>query len=198
MIGYIIYLPKYEKSRSLADVALTSGKSFGWNLQLFEGVDGSLLDWDSTGLKINNQNSKCLATMQNPGFRGCFMSHYLLWNKCIQDNVPIGIFEHDIEFLKGPELDLNFKHILRLEGFLKRKPRPAGEWYEGARAYILKPEGAERLVSWAKEHGALPSDVAIGTDVLEIDLDQTGKIKEHGIRPDYKENSFNWNLGSMR
>lgn len=199
MKSHVIYLPSYQQSCNMAKKACDTGRQFGWDIDLWPGVDGQLLDWDSTGVDINTDDAKCKRMMSRPGVRGCFMSHYQLWHHCVDINQPIGIFEHDIEFLAAPDQLPNFVHVLKLEGFLKKKPRPAGEWYEGARAYIIKPTGAERLLDWVNQHGALPADVIIGLDVVDIELDLSNKVQQHPLygKTDKRENSFTWNLERM-
>ena len=197
MKHYVIHLPDYANSVAMATHAVDTGQSLGWDVELWSGVDGSKVTWD---IKTNQHDAKCRAMLQRPGVRGCFLSHWSLWNLCSSNNAPIGIFEHDIEFVKEPPVDMSFRHVLKLEGFLKKKSRPAGEWYEGARAYILKPEGARNLISWVSTHGALPADVAIGLDVVEIALDLSGRITPHALygKTDKRENSFTWNLENMK
>ena len=39
--GYIIYLPTYPDSVSMANRAMETGTMRGWNLELFEGVNGT-------------------------------------------------------------------------------------------------------------------------------------------------------------
>jgi hypothetical protein len=199
MKSYVIYLPSYQQSCSMANRACDTGRQFDWNINLWPGVDGRLLDWAATGVNINSNDAKCRNMMLRPGVQGCFMSHYRLWQHCVEINKPIGIFEHDIEFLAAPKQFPDFAHVLKLEGFLKKKPRPAGEWYEGARAYIIKPAGAARLLNWVNQHGALPADVAIGLDVVDIELDQSNKVQQHPLygKTDKRENSFTWNLERM-
>jgi len=184
----------------MAARALESGKALGWDLTLFEGVDGSKLIWDSAGIKINHSDAKCRSMMEKPGVQGCFMSHYTLWCKSITENQTIGIFEHDIEFVLSPDVNFAVKHILKLEGFLKKKARPAGEWYEGARAYIITPEGAKKLIKWVDQQGALPADVCIGENVVDIQLDLSEKVRQHPLygKTDKRENSFTWNLKGMK
>jgi hypothetical protein len=198
MKNYIIYLPGYTQSRAWADRALTLGQSLGWDLELFPGVDGSTVDWDATGITINQQDAKCRAMMHRPGVRGCFLSHWQLWNRCVQNCEPLGIFEHDIEFLSAPP-DMEFEHVLRLEGFLLKKPRPAGAWYEGARAYILKPAGAELLINWVQANGALPADVNLGLDIVDTQLGPDHCVKQHALygKTNKRINSFTWNLNQM-
>jgi hypothetical protein len=200
--NYIIYLPQFETSTQWANHALATGLDHDWDVELFAGVDGRTVDgdlWDTTGIAINQSNAKCRDMMQRPGVRGCFLSHYTLWKRCVELNEPIGIFEHDIEFCK-PVPDVEFDHLLKLEGFSLKKPRPAGEWYEGARAYILKPVGAQRLVDWVHTNGAIAADVCIGLNVVDITLCDTTVVQiaqTHANKQHKHTQSFTWNLTQM-
>lgn len=199
MKSYVIYLPQFETSTQWANHALATGLEYKWNVELFAGVDGRTVadaGWDNTGIAINQTNPKCRDMMQRPGVRGCFLSHYALWNRCLELDAPIGIFEHDIEFCK-PVPTVEFDHLLKLEGFSLKKPRPAGNWYEGARAYILKPAGAQRLVNWVKTNGAIAADVCIGLDVLNITLHPDSVVQianTQSTKWDKHKHSFTWNL----
>jgi GR25 family glycosyltransferase involved in LPS biosynthesis len=174
-------MPSRHQSVALAKRCLESSKKYNWNLELFEGVDGETVkedtQWEKWNIKINQQNAKCRSVMSRPGVRGCFLSHWSLWNKCIELNEPVGIFEHDVEFLKQEPDQLDFDDILKLDGFVEHSPRPAGIWWAGAMAYILKPTGAIKLVEWAKQNGALPADVAIGADVLNVQFDREQRVR---------------------
>ena len=202
MKSYIIYLPQFETSTQWANHALATGLDHGWDVELFVGVDGRTVDgdlWNTTGININQTNAKCHDMMQRPGVRGCFLSHYALWKLCVELNEPIGIFEHDVEFCK-PEPTVKFDHLLKLEGFNLKKPRPAGQWYEGARAYILKPIGAQRLVEWVHANGAMAADVCIGLNVLDITLYDENIVQiaqTHANKQDKHTQSFTWNLTQM-
>lgn len=181
MKSFVIYLPNRQQSVFLANRCLKTSKEHGWDLTLFEGVDGATVssdtDWNQWNIKINQESKKCRTVMQKPGVRGCFLSHWLLWNKCVELDEPIGIFEHDVEFLEAPPDKLEFNDILKLEGFVEHSPRPAGVWWAGAMAYILKPEGAKKLINWVLNHGALPADVAIGANVLTVNFDKTPRVR---------------------
>ena len=198
MKNYVIYLPAYPKSTAMAIRVIISGQQHGWDINFFQGVDGSTTNLSEFNIKINQQDAKCRAMMERPGVQGCFLSHWKLWNLCVDLNEPIGIFEHDIEFL-GPCPSDQFTDVLKLEGLLKKKSRPAGEWYEGARAYILQPNGAKKLLEWTAQNGALPADVNIGLDIVDIKLDHSNCIAQHELygKTDKRENSFTWNLNTM-
>lgn len=197
MKNFIIYLPAYQSSVDMASRAVASATEHGWTVELYAGVDGKLVEW--TDVQPCSKDAKCRTMMDRPGVRGCFLSHWQLWNLCVTLDQPIGIFEHDIVFCAEPPEDLNFDHLLKLEGFLRKKARPAGEWYEGARAYIIKPAGASRLISWVCDNGALPADVAIGVDVVDIALDHKERIVPHALygKSLKRDKSFTWNLEEM-
>jgi GR25 family glycosyltransferase involved in LPS biosynthesis len=183
----------------MCNVAVSTADQHGWDVELFPGVNGLEKTIDDFGLFANTENAKCREAMKRPGVQGCFISHWLLWQHCVSLNEPVGIFEHDVEFLSSPTHYPDFDHVLKLEGFLKKKQRPAGEWYEGARAYFIKPAGAKQLLDWAAQNGALPADVAIGLDVVDITLDLSNKVQQHLLygKTDKRENSFTWNLERM-
>ena len=205
MKSYIITLLDYPQSMAMARTAWMSGQKLGWDLDFWPGVDGSevsIVDMgDRWNLRACDLNKKCLTMMQDrPGVRGCFLSHWSLWNHCVQTNQTIGVFEHDVVFERPPTFDSKFRHVLKLEGFDLKPPRPAGAWYEGARAYVLKPAGARRLLAWSRVHGCLPADVAIGQDVVDITLLDQGMISLQVIHDNKNSkhvNSFTWNLPGM-
>ncbi len=205
MKHYLIMLPNYPASVDMARRAYISAQQQGWDMDLWPGVDGATItveDLEKThGLKICDTSSKCRAMMQTrAGVRGCFLSHWYLWSRCVELDEPIGIFEHDVIFEKPPVFSQPFTDILKLEGFDLKPPRPAGPWYEGARAYIITPQGAEKLITWAKTHGCLPADVAIGTDVVDIAVQDTGLVSlqiDHANKHRKHIDSFTWNLSGM-
>lgn len=197
MKAFVIYLPEYQTSVEMAQRAVNTGQAHGWDIELYAGVNGIKNEW--TNVKPCELDAKCREMLQRPGVRGCFLSHWQLWNLCATQNSTVAVFEHDIEFV-GPPPSADFDHVLKLEGFLKKKTRPAGEWYEGARAYILKPQGAQRLIAWTNQHGALPADVAIGLDVVDIKLWQQPCVRQHALygKTDKRSQSFTWNLEGMK
>lgn len=198
MKNFLIYLPHYQTSVELANRAINSAQAHGWDLELFEGIDGTKTSW--TDVQPCTLDAKCRDMMTRPGVRGCFLSHWKLWNLCAELDQTIGIFEHDIIFQAPPPESVEFDHVLKFEGFLFKKPRPAGVWYEGARAYWLRPAGARKLINWVQHNGALPADVNIGLDVVDIQLDPALRIVPHELygKTHKREQSFTWNLEGMK
>lgn len=199
MKHHVIYLPAYRASREMANHAVESGINQGWDVELFEGVDGQQSNLNNYGIRANTDDAKCRAMMDRPGVQGCLLSHWLLWNICVKLNQPIGIFEHDIEFV-APCPDVEFEHVLKLEGFDRKKARPGGDWYEGARAYCITPAGASCLIDWISQNGCLPADVQIGHSIVDIQLYNQPAVQQakYAYGKDYKHtNSFTWNLENM-
>jgi hypothetical protein len=206
MKNYIIYLPDYPVSVAMANKALASALDQGWDAELWPGVDGSTVSFNDLErayrITACSWNKKCyMMVRERPGVRGCFLSHWKLWHRCREEDQDIGIFEHDVLFLRAPKLKKDFNHVLKLEGFQPKPVRPAGVWYEGARAYILRPAGADRLIRWVQANGCLPADVNIGLDVVEIEMQDKSIIALQNADRDKAskhQDSFTWNLGEMQ
>lgn len=185
MEQFVIYLPDYENSTSWATRTIETGTANGWNIQLFEGINGtkvSLADYELHASKINK---KCFRYMQRSGTIGCFLSHYLLWKRSIKSNTPISIFEHDVVFLKEPPSEYNITDITKYEGFNLAKPIPCGNWWEGARAYTVTPQGAKKLVNWVSKHGAMPADWMLCDGIVDVSFDLDNRVT-------FKENQFSF------
>jgi GR25 family glycosyltransferase involved in LPS biosynthesis len=205
MKNYIIALENYPLSVSMAQVALESALKYNWDAEIWFGIDGSQVSYEQLQKQYHlsscSWDKKCSKMIQSrPGVRGCFLSHYLLWQYSRDNNETIGIFEHDIIFKKSAELPTDFCDVLKLEGFNIQAPRSAGRWYEGARAYIIKPEGATKLIDWVRYNGCLPTDVCIGSEVVKIELLDQELIELqliHNDKQDKHTNSFTWNLEGM-
>lgn len=175
--GYIICLEDFENSMEWAQHALTTGQKYGWNVELYQGVNGHKITLQEKRLRISHCNKKCVKAMTRPGTAGCFMSHFSLWEKCASGNEPIEIFEHDVEFLDEPPIvELDFD-VLKYEGFNTTKPIPTGNWWEGARAYKITPRGAQKIVNWVRANGAMPADWMLCDGIVNIGFDLQNRVK---------------------
>lgn len=190
MKSYVIAIETDHISNQWADDTIQSGKTHGWNIEKFFGIDGKLKTLDDYQLKINDRNKKCHRNMQRPGTQGCFLSHYMLWNHCVDGNENVAIFEHDAILNKPLSGNCIIRDVLKLEGFVPSKPIYCGQWWEGARAYIVSPAGAEKLIKFVLEQGALPADVMLNSGIVDIDFDLSGVAtfdkKDFSYTVDYK------------
>ena len=69
-----------------------------------------------------------------------------------------------------------FDDVLKFQGFTPAKKNAIGQWWEGARAYILKPAGAEKLIQWVKRNGAIPADWALKESIVNVKFDKGNKV----------------------
>lgn len=168
MKSYIIRLSDFSSSVELANAAFISAKLYNWDIHFFEGINGlrsTLQNYDLQPAKIKKSKS-----LDRKGVVGCFLSHYSLWNKCIELNEPICILEHDTTIHKPfPRIDCNKYDVIRLA---VNKPAKhisnlnIGQWWVGAMAYIVTPTGAGKLVNFSKKHGALPADIMLSANIV--------------------------------
>jgi len=175
MKGYIIYLPEFANSVEMANRALETGIQHGWDLELFEGVNGLKESLGNYNIWPCTQSKKAKRYMKRPGTTGCFLSQFRLWNERIELDTPINIFEHDVIF-KKPMGEILPCDVYKFEGFVKCKPTKIGTWYEGARAYTITPNGAKKIVNWVREFGALPADWLLNEGIVDMKFDKYNKV----------------------
>jgi GR25 family glycosyltransferase involved in LPS biosynthesis len=144
---------------------------YNWNAEIFHAVNGYNLqksDWENFGFPPPIKSDKGKEKFGDlPGAQGCFLSHYLLWNRCIELNHPIVVLEDDAEIIAPLEeinidLDLVKLHKPRASGQSK-----LGHWSTGAFAYWISPAGAKKLVEFAKQNGPMLADKIIVSSVLD-------------------------------
>ncbi len=155
---------------------IQSLKKYQWQYELFLATDGYLMtneQWTKEEIKIENHCG--MRTLS--GAIGCLYSHLQLWKKCIELNEPIIVLEHDTIILsKFPENFSSTKNLIKLG-----RPFPehvkshsiTGNWRLGAWAYWINPIGARTLIDALQTHGSIPTDVLIGSSIIDWDYCDT-------------------------
>jgi GR25 family glycosyltransferase involved in LPS biosynthesis len=82
-----------------------------------------------------------IGKLSRPGVVGCFYSHYALWQKCLDLNEPIMIFEDDVKFYRG-------WNPVSFEGVLILSLGKSSFLTEPQRTYLENPTGNPRPVPW--------------------------------------------------
>jgi GR25 family glycosyltransferase involved in LPS biosynthesis len=199
MKNFIIHLSKIESSLSTAVELKKQLEDYGADVELFEGTYGTdavqmmvdegrtLHPWGIKGPIPQSTEDKddSIGKAQTPGVKGCFYSHYRLWQKCVDLNEPISIWEDDI-ILTRPYIHIDWDDVLILAlGHQRKSPKymhhlenPEGEplaadYYQssmpGCCGYAIKPHAAEKLLE-IYSNTYLPADNAINQHHIKIQI----------------------------
>ena len=156
----IIRLKNNPISEKYAAECVTQAKTFGIDVDYFDAINGLEYPSHLEKLKIVPRYK---FKKGRAGVFGCFLSHYYLWKKCIEDNVPYLILEHDGYFIK---LEKN----------------QTGNYMRGAYGYIIKPHAAKKVIDWIVVNGFVPADQQIGDALVDIQVVAPSIVRLH---PDY-------------
>lgn len=225
--SYIIILQNNGHSCRIGHESILAAEQFGIFPEIHPGVNG--FDSYRYFKEYNITRFLCRTIIDLPGHQGCFLSHFQLWKKCTELNLPILILEHDGVFIRPlPDNILNnFDDILYLDTFspydidsknnyinevneslnheINYWNRPGHYWHavgehlSGAYGYIIKPTGAQKLIDFAINIGAAPTDIHIGRQVVDIKSTTCTIVKMHDFYTvnGVKENSSTEDLSKF-
>ncbi|USD32689.1 MULTISPECIES: glycosyltransferase family 25 protein [Vibrio] len=137
--------------------------------EFFNAVDGRKgLPEDLINLPDDQHRRIFRSRPLTPGERGCYASHYRLWQKCIELNEPILIIEDDClptHFMKSSLNTLGQMHNRGYE-YIRVEPQNGKAtlleeingshsvfWHDnrgGTRGYSISPSGAKKLLDKSK------------------------------------------------
>jgi GR25 family glycosyltransferase involved in LPS biosynthesis len=187
MKSYIIRLKEYKNSVEWALNTYNSATTYNWNVEYFDGVDGSKCTLEEHNIKSNLKFKKGARYLEKPGVVGCFLSHYNLWQKCIELNDSICILEHDAIILDNfPKV--KFTDVLKFVKGPETKPIYLGKWWASGAGYCVTPLGAKKLVDFSQTHGAMPADIMLNTGIVDI------KFYENIVKVNEQQFSFTRDL----
>lgn len=167
---FVIAIKNHPISEKQLCDCLESAKLHNWDVNVFWGVDGRTITNDTwANEELFPRLDK--PTMNRKGVQGCFLSHYLLWKKCIELDEPIIILEHDAIIQKQwPVLEIT-DSVIKLHRYYKQKnPKydtDTGLWSPSGHAYCISPDHAKTLINFVKKVGAFEVDRIIGTNVIK-------------------------------
>lgn len=169
---FVIAIKGHAISEQQLTECLDSATKFHWKVETFWGVDGRTITEDTW-------KKECITprldkpTMSKPGVQGCFLSHWALWKKCIELNVPIIILEHDAliqDYWKPLSID---QSVVKLHRYYKQKsPKyddDSGLWSPSGHAYCITPYHASKLIEFVHKTGAYEADRILGTKVVGLE-----------------------------
>ena len=145
--------------------------------------------WESSQVDIQTGLHKVPYQTSNRAARiACFASHYSLWIRCLADDKPILILEHDAVFTR--KFDLQLLNPMKAQIIGINDPRGAtrksalyhqmiqsdnreiqpvpridkqeiAQGLAGNSAYIITPKAAEKVIQDVDTYGAWPNDAII-------------------------------------
>ena len=192
---FIIRLEENEQSCKMAEESMIEAVKHGLRPKYFNAIHGNDAEYhyEKTGIKRQGKFKKNKA-----GVIGCFFSHYYLWQKCIKLDEPIIILEHDgylirpvddnllyyfNDVLKLDRLDpysKNYEKDIEAESHLNVSVHPythsskkvqrhgLKDYFKGAYSYIIKPQGARKLVNFININGHRPADQQINARIVNL------------------------------
>jgi len=196
MKAFIIYLPDIETSVESSKRVLDSLLSYGLEAELFEGTRGDVArdqfdqenriyhEWGIKG-PYKKYSMETRLSRRSPGEMGCFDSHYRLWQKCVELDEPIMIFEDDVVFTRE-YIPVEFEEVLAVATSHAKKMAKYPDHYDGASpepqamhygqgsmpgnaGYVIKPHAAQKLLD-EYSNTFLPADNAINQHLVKIEL----------------------------
>lgn len=131
----------------LAHRCLESGRRWGVDVELFDGVQAG--EWDKLPLTFIDG--------ANDGFKGCFSSHYKLWEMCADGDEHFVILEHDA-VIQSPFYGLPTGDMLEIcqpekdwENVKSAYKVGKGGPHRGTTGYMVSPEQAGKFAYHAKK-----------------------------------------------
>jgi GR25 family glycosyltransferase involved in LPS biosynthesis len=177
---FIIVLDTEEYYTKLVEKNITDAKSLNWNIEIFPAINGTTITdktWKDHGIYWSYHR----ALDNKPGVYGCFLSHWMLWNKCIELNKPIIILEHDIK-IHSEWRDINLYYVEVLKLYPRESARHltdtvSGKWSIGAHAYYITPIAAKKIINFVKNNGAFAVDILLGDKVVDVRYDPSFRVR---------------------
>lgn len=161
--------------------------------------------WESEAFDVpSGLVKKAYPTLIKEKRIACFLSHYILWKRCVKNDVPIVIHEHDAIYYADDELPLETfaksrYNIIGLntpdkatrlsniyhnrvqeseEGDVVRAPsidRPEiPQGIAGNSSYYMEPAGAKKMVDLVDQYECWPNDALMCRQLVPL-LGQTKK-----------------------
>ena len=165
--------------------------------ELFNAVEGHKIDYQ----KLRDQGfdvqhdwiDPILNTPLTKGEVGCFLSHWHIWNKCIEKNESILVLEDDailtddfsMEEVEGLAYDfvyLGWKEMDESEDIDGKLVKPVYPYW--TLAYMIRPDAARVLVNNVIQRNIIPVDEYLPTKMNEI---KVAGYKKNVVEPVSRE-----------
>lgn len=204
MKAYIIAMTEVPFSASLANDCIAAADANGITASVWPAVNGLAVGAEKL-TKYGIGPFLADKKWQRPGVIGCFLSHFELWSECAESNESLCILEHDGFFVRPlPNAATDhFTEILKLDPLSPRNQNyhalvesskqsavsysklvatadgAAGKFTAGSYGYCVTPAAARKLIEFSQQVGYMPSDMMLGTDLLDIRVVSATVVRLH-------------------
>lgn len=189
--AFIITLSKLQNSFYHASILYHELLKYGIQAEGWEGTYGADAEEryarEGRTRRLAFYGGKHFPTNDSPGVKGCFDSHYRLWQHCVELNEPILVFEDDVILYRGFNCP-TFDDVLILSLCTEWKPMfdtfkvhlenphkigmalnyPAWSM-PGTSGYAIKPHAAAKLVNEYR-NTYMPSDHAMRNGLIRLQI----------------------------
>lgn len=166
MKAFVITIKGHEKSEQVADRCIQTAKDFGLNVVKFDAITPADDITSICAREVIPMNRFVGQYSRLENSVSAFLSHYSLWKKCVQQNEPFVIFEHDAvvnnpipttlpKYVGNIGKPSYGKFVTPSNGWEKLTSKP---YFPGAHAYIVTPQGAKLLID-AAPFNAMTTDI---------------------------------------
>lgn len=185
VIAHIITIKNNETSENLSKRCQKSCESIGQDYivwDAFDGTSGKDIIYPEHAKSQNHYKwLKLMNDRLTIGEISCIFSHFSLWAKCVEDDKPIVILEHDAIMIRPYHWHNGWNQINYLGNLQQAKqgiypdfpPHAAAtknhKFICRAHAYAIDPAVARQLVSHVIKFGlSAPADMLIRADLFPI------------------------------
>jgi glycosyl transferase family 25 len=181
--AYIIRIKGHEKSEGMAKRCADSCEKVGMGFELWDAYDGTSGDIQAPAHHGQVMNMiKVTDHYLTKGEVACALSHISLWAKCVEDDKPLVVLEHDAIMLQKYEKHQVFNSI----SFLGSKEQVKQGWgvfptpphaADGnnkhfmcrAHAYSIDPAVAKNMLAHVIKYGINdPLDIMLRADIFPM------------------------------
>lgn len=218
--AFVITLLESSFSKNLSEQCINAAEKFGIEARVWPAINGLHADRyfkEENITRLLHKKIRALTGVQGCFLSHYFLwKHCIGTNEpiCILEHdgyfireLPYDIEDHFIDVVNldpYPQYDSNYNDLVdaslvepinyftptTTKGGGPQKKAKAGTYIGGAYGYCLKPEGAKKLVDFAKNVGALPADKHMGQNIVDIKMTSATVVRLH---PFYSENNIKAN-----
>lgn len=175
MKAYVITVMDLKESVQAAEKCKSSASDQGLNIETFEAItpkDDPLKILADKGMPIKGFHGK-YSRLEN--CVAAFLSHYTLWEKCVDEDEEIMIFEHDAIVTSEIPINIPYNQLVsygkpsygrfNYPQNLGMNPLVSKRYLPGAHCYRMKPSAAKVIINKAKTHAG-PTDVFLNINTF--------------------------------